>query len=72
MKAEDDDDNNNMTEMFAGFIRLYSEQNERHMNALLQALEIIDDSIQKGFSDVEEQLENIGDAIRDIEPESKD
>lgn len=59
-------------EMFAQFIHLYSEQNESNIAALLQAFEVINDSIQKGFSDVEEQLENIGDALRDLNEAESD
>lgn len=58
-----------MIEVFGEFIQKYLKQNERHMSAMLELLELLNDSIQKGFSDVEEQLENVGDAIRELDTE---
>jgi hypothetical protein len=41
-----------------------------HGEMLEQSLELLDDTLTKGFAEIEEQLENIGDALRELEPDS--
>ena len=41
-----------------------------HGQAMIEALEILDDTLTNGFAEIEEQLENIGDALRELEPDT--
>ena len=51
---------------------LFARAIHEHGQAMIEALELLDDSVKRGFSDIEEQLENIGDALRELGPDEPD
>jgi hypothetical protein len=51
--------------------RIIAKAIHEHGQAMIEALEILDDTLTNGFAEIEEQLENIGDALRELEPDHK-